>query len=552
MKLLTTVLLLILSTTLVFGQLEKKIDSLFAKYNNSPGCAIGVYSNGEIVFKKGYGIANLDYDIKISPETVFDIGSVSKQFTAACIVLLENEGKLSLDDDIRKYIPEIPEFLERKITIRNLLHHTSGIRDYLTLMYLSRISFDDCFKEQMGLDILVRQKELNFVPGSEFQYSNSGYLILAIIVRRVSGESIGTFAQKNIFDPLEMKNTFIYEDGSKVVKNRAIGYSKEGEDYKRNHHFDFVVGGDGQVYTTVEDFFKWSENFKSNKLGNATFLKQMLTKGVLSNGDTLDYALGLFHRVYKNLKTISHSGAWGGFRANYLQFPEEDLAIAVMGNLGNLDTKRQANQIADLFLIDSFRNSEIENKNDIKKQELLDLNTSELEKFTGFYWNEANSWARKIYVKNDTLRYYRSKTNESDLVPISKNKFKMINIGGGIIVKFEINGQGESTMSYIENGGEPTIFNEYKPKVCTKKELINFAGTYYSNELDINYSLKLEDDLLMIYINETKISPLKSIMMNLFTNDEFGIFKFKTDGNGKVYGFSLTAGRVKSLVFKKK
>jgi CubicO group peptidase (beta-lactamase class C family) len=554
MKILTSTLLLVLSSSLAFGQLETKIDSLFAEYSNSPGCAIGVYSKGKILLKKGYGIANLDYNIEITPETVFEIGSVSKQFTAACIVLLENEGKLSLDDDIRKYIPEMPKFDEGKITIRNLLHHTSGLRDYLFLMYVSGISYDDYFTEQIGLDILIRQKELNFIPGSKFSYTNSGYLALAIIVRRVSGKSIGTFAQKNIFDPLEMKNTFIYEDGSKIVKNRAIGYSKEGEGYKINHHFDFTVGGDGQVYTTVEDFFKWSENFKSNKLGNDSFLNQMLTKGILSNGDTLGYALGLFHGVYRNHKTIKHGGSWGGFRAYYLQFPEDDLAITFMSNFGDVNPEQKAKQIADLVLKESFTNDEVENqdKKNYNQQQSVHLKTNQLEKFIGNYWSETYSFSRKIYVKNDTLRYYRSKTNENDLVPIRKNEFKMINVGGGVIVKFEVNGQGESTMTYIENGEESTIFNEYKPKVCTKTELTNFAGKYYINELDINYSLKLEDDLLMLYLNETKISPLKSIMMNLFTNDEFGTFKFKTDGNGKVYGFRLAAGSVENLWFEKK
>ncbi len=554
MKTLTTILFFVLSTSLTFGQLETKIDSLFTDYNNSPGCAIGIYSNGRVLLKKGYGIANLDYDINITPETVFDIGSVSKQFTAACIVLLENEGKLSLDDDIRKFIPEIPEFEQGKITIRNLLHHTSGLRDYLTLMYLSDISFDDYFTEQMGLDILVRQKALNFVPGSEFSYSNSGYLALAIIIRRVSGESIGTFAKKNIFNSLDMENTFIYEDGAKVVKNRAIGYSKEENEYKREHHFDFVVGGDGQVYSTVEDFLKWSENFKSNKLGNDTFLKQMLTKGVLSNGDTIDYALGLSHGVYKNLKTVSHGGAWGAFRAHYLQFPECDLAIVIMSNFGNLNAGSKAKQIADLVLKENFTNDEVENqdKKHNKKQKFVHLKTKELEYFTGYYWSDARSYTRKIYVKNDTLRYSRPETYDSDLVPISKNEFKMINVGGDILVKFDTNEQGNHTMSFIANGEKPIISKEYEPITYTNEKLTNFAGVYNSKELDVNYTLKMEKSLLVLYINETKISPLNSIMENLFSNEEYGVFNFNTDNYGKVSGFSLYAGRVTNLKFEKK
>jgi CubicO group peptidase (beta-lactamase class C family) len=552
MKLLTTILFFVLSISLAFGQLETKIDSLFAEYNNSPGCAVGIYSKGEILLKKGYGIANLDYDIKITPETVFDIGSVSKQFTAACIVLLENQGKLSLDDDIRKYIPEMPKFDEGKITIRNLLHHTSGLRDYLTLMYMSGISFDDYFTEQMGLDILVRQKELNFVPGSEFLYSNSGYLALAILIRRVSGESIGTFAQKNIFDSLDMKNTFIYEDGAKVVKNRAIGYSKEGKEYQREHHFDFVVGGDGQVYTTIEDFFKWSENFKSNKLGNDSFLNQMLTKGILSNGDTLDYALGLRHGVYKNHKTISHGGAWGAFRAHYLQFPDNDLAIAIMSNFGNVNTQQKAKQIADLILRESLTNGEVENqdKKHNTKQNFIHLETNQLENFAGSYWNETDSYARKIYVKNDTLRYFRGAGNESALAPISPNEFKMLGVNYDLRVQFSKSNE-KRKMSVIVDNNEPSISHEFTPHNYTVSGLKEFTGEYYSPELNTTYKAVLKKDKLTFTHARASDMIISATKSDLFSVNDV-IFKFERNANQQITGFRVSIERIKNLWFEKK
>lgn len=550
MKLFTTVLFFFLSTTLVLGQLETKIDSLFAEYNNSPGCAIGVYSNGEILYKKGYGIANLDYNIKISPETVFDIGSVSKQFTAACIVILENEGKLSLEDDIRKYIPEIPEFEEGKITIRNLLHHTSGLRDYITLMYLSGISFDDYFTEQMGLDILARQKELNFIPGSEYLYSNSGYLALAIIVRRVSGESIGTFAQKKIFDPLEMKNTFIYEDGAKVIKNRAIGYSKEGNDYKRVHHFDFAVGGDGQVYTTVEDFFKWSENFKSSKLGNSSFLNKMLTKGILSNGDTIDYALGLTHGVYKNRNTISHGGAWGAFRAYYLQFPEDDLAVAVMSNFGSMNTGKKARQIADLILQDALVD-ETQTKD-------VEANTQEpakaLEKFTlkqltGNYEIRAGVVV-EITVKNDSLHVLQTWNKSSyKIINTTGNTYQRPNEPSVQFVFSDLKGDLTQTLTVLQNGNET---------ICKRKEEIElpnlnpaeYIGDYYSEELDVSYSILLEDEMLKVKVAYNDAQELKQYELDAFTAD-YGLFRFYRS-NGKIQGLFLESGSMTNLEFEKK
>jgi CubicO group peptidase (beta-lactamase class C family) len=548
MKTLSTTLLFVLSTFLAFGQLESKIDSLFAEYNNSPGLAVGVYSKGEILFKKGYGIANLDYDIKITPETVFDIGSVSKQFTAACIVLLENEGKLSLDDDIRKYVPEIPEFDEGKITIRNLLHHTSGLRDYLGLMYLSGISYDDTFTEETGLDILARQNELNFIPGSEFLYSNSGYLTLAIIIRRVSGESIGSFAQKNIFIPLEMKNTFIYEDGTKVVKNRAIGYSKDEDEYKREHHFDFVVGGDGQVYTTVEDFFKWSENFKNNNLGNGSFLNKMLTKGILSNGDSIDYALGLSHRVYKNHKTIGHGGAWGGFRANYLQFPEEDLAIAIMSNLGNVNAGQKAKQIADIILKDKLDKKVEESEKEPSKIEIPKTIFS-LSQIVGNYEIQPGVIA-SLTIKNDSLNVLQNWNKSTyNIIKTSGNTFQ---IAGNNTLSFTFsNLKDESTqrLTVIQDGRE-TIAPRKKEVDISGISLNDYTGSFFSKELDVTFVFEIENEVLMVSIGgkqgtmDCTISEIDHFTM------EFGLVRFQRK-NGSISGFKLDSGRVKNLSFDK-
>jgi CubicO group peptidase (beta-lactamase class C family) len=549
MKTFSTTLIFFLSTFLAFGQLESKIDSLFAEYNNSPGLAVGVYSKGEILFKKGYGIANLDYDIKITPETVFDIGSVSKQFTAACIVLLENEGKLSLDDDIRKYVPEISEFDEGKITIRNLLHHTSGLRDYLGLMYLSGISYDDTFTEETGLDILARQDELNFIPGSEFLYSNSGYLTLAIIIRRVSGESIGSFAQKNIFTPLEMKNTFIYEDGAKVVKNRAIGYSKDGDEYKREHHFDFVVGGDGQVYTTVEDFFKWSENFKDNNLGNDSFLNKMLTKGTLSNDDSIDYALGLSHGVYKNYKTIGHGGAWGGFRANYLQFPEEDLAIAIMSNLGNVNAGQKAKQIADIILKDKLDKKIEEYEKESSKIEIPKTIFS-LSQIVGNYEIQPGVIA-SLTIKNDSLNVLQNWNKSTyNIIKTSGNTFQ---IPGNNTLSFTFsNLKDELTqrLTVIQDGGE-TIAPRKKEVDTSGISLIDYTDSFFSKELDVTYVFEIENEILMFSI-EGKQGTMECTISEIdqFTT-EFGLVRFQRK-NGSISGFELDSGRVKNLSFEKR
>ena len=540
-----TLLFWFLTGPLALCQLESKIDSLFSEFSNTPGCAVGIYGKGEILFAKGYGLANLDYDIGITPSTVFDIGSVSKQFTAACLVLLENEGKLTLDDDIRLHLTEMPEFKEGKITIRHLLNHTSGLRDYLSLMYLSGMSFDDYFTEQMGLDILIRQKELNFVPGSEYLYSNSGYLALAAIVRRVSGKSIGTYAQEKIFDPLDMTHTFIYEDAGKVVKNRAIGYVKHEDKFIREHHFDFVLGGDGQVYTTVNDFFKWSENFKSNRLGNDTFLRQLLTRGVLLDGDTIDYALGLSHGEYKGLQTIHHGGAWGGFRAFYVLFPEEDVAIAVMSNLGSVNASQKAYQIADLMMGDKMKIEQVETdgkalRNGSPEKAFL------LTQLAGTYEVEPGI-DLMIVIKDDSLHVTQSWNQSAySLVRTSGNAFQ---IPGEEGIQFTFSDMGDDyaqKLTVSQNGSE-TLCKRRDEKIIEDVDLRDYAAQYYSDELNVSYQLFLQDEVLQVKFGNEDPKEMSIYDQDVFTCD-LGLIRFKRK-DGRVSGFELDAGRVQNLQF---
>jgi hypothetical protein len=402
----------------------------------------------------------------------------------------------------------------------------------------------------MGLNILVRQKELNFEPGSEYQYSNSGYLALAIIVRRVSGESIGTFAQRNIFDPLGMKNTFIYEDASKVVKNRAIGYSKDGNYYKREHHFDFVVGGDGQDYTTIEDFFKWSENFKSTKIGNSYFVDKMLTKGKLSNGDTIDYALGLSHGIYKNHKTVSHGGAWGGFRSYYLLFPEVDLAVAVMSNFGSINTGKKARQIADLILQDEFADK-------TQKQE-IDTNTYDrtntLEKFTlnqlpGKYEIQAGVVV-EVTVKNDSLHVFQNWNQASyNILNTSGNTYEKLNDPSIQYVFSELKDDFTQILTVVQNGNE-TICKRIEKIEFPDLNLEEYTGDYYSEELDATYLIFLEEAKLKVKVAYYDAQELNLYDIDTFTSD-IGLLRFNKS-NGEIKGFELDAGRLTNLKFEKK
>lgn len=557
MKKLSPLIILCFSSILSFGQIieSKAIDSIFTEWNKEdvPGCALGIMKDGKLIYAKGYGLANMEYNISNSASSVFRIGSTSKQFTAACIVLLAEQGKLSLDNKLDQFFPEFPEYA-KNISVRNLLNHTSGIRDYLTIAYLKGYGADEYYEDKDVMKWLINQSELNFKPGDEFLYSNSGYWLLGQIVNKVAGMNMADFAEKEIFKPLAMSNTHFHNNHTQIVENRASGYMPIDNELYQISMTTLDMIGDGGIFTTINDIKKWDDAYYDTSILSKEFWIMMTQQGILNSGEVIDYASGLFISTYKGLNTVSHGGAFVGFRAELIRFPEQHLSVAIFANRGDANPTRMGYQVADLLLKEDFRIAEVEiqDKKDNKKQEFVHLKTSELENFTGHYWNDAGLYARKIYVKNDTLRYYRSETNESNLIPVNKNEFKMINVGADILVKFDKNKQGNHTMSFVINGGKPIVSKEYKPKTYTNEELIDFVGVFHSKELDVNYTLKLEGDSLLLYVNETKISPLKAIMVNLFTSDQGGIFQFNTNDYRKVSGFRLAAGRVKNLIFEKK
>ena len=338
-------------------KMAKAADEVFADLSKpgSPGCALAAARDGKIIYEKGYGLANIEEGVSITPQTVFDIGSTSKQFTAASILLLEKQGKLSVHDDIRKYLPEIPDY-GHTITILHLLNHTSGLRDYLTLFELAGINIDGVTGDDEALAVIARQKALNFEPGSEWLYSNSGFFLLSVIVKRVSGKTLREFAAENIFDPLEMKQTVFRNQHTQLVGNRAMAYdpNEAGTGYALNVSY-FEQTGDGAVHTSVEDLLKWDENFYSGKVGGQPFLAEMQEPGKLNSGKTLDYAKGLFVGTYRGLRFVDHGGSWGGYRAQLLRFPDEHFSVACLCNVANASPDKRSHQIADVFLASEMK-----------------------------------------------------------------------------------------------------------------------------------------------------------------------------------------------------
>jgi len=383
------------------------VDEVFSDLTKqgSPGCALAVYRDGKIIYTKGYGLANIEENVAITPQSVFDIGSTSKQFTAASILLLEKQGKLSATDDVRKYIPELPSY-GQKITILHLLNHTSGLRDYLSLMKLAGINTDSVTTDADALALITRQKALNFAPGSDFLYSNTGFFLLSVIVQRVSGKTLREFAGENIFAPLEMTHTQYRDNHAALIANRALAY--EERENKDGYTLDvsyFEQTGDGAVHTSVEDLLKWDENFYSPRVGGKEFLGEIQERGKLNNGKVLDYAKGLRLQDYRGLQTVSHGGAWGGYRAELLRFPEQHFSVACLCNVGDAGPTRRAQQVADIYLGSLMKPKENKSTGrENKEKSEIALDTDQLRNYSGEYWSEELGVVYRLGVTDGRIK----------------------------------------------------------------------------------------------------------------------------------------------------
>ena len=411
-------------------ELTTQVDELFAEWDGeiSPGAVVGIFMDGRIIYSKGYGVANLDYDIPITPQSVLRIGSISKQFIAMCIAMLAEQGKLSFDDDIRTYLPEMPDY-GNQITIRHLLHHTSGIREYLALVNLIGKPEGSVFgyTTRELVELLSRQQKLKFEPGSQFSYTNSGYFLLAEIVTRVSGMKASAFAQENIFEPLGMTQTRFYDDPNAIIRNQAFGYSPKRDGGYRLDILRSNVIGDLGVITTVEDFLHWDNNFYENKLGAGTknLITMMSTRGRTSSGEDLSYALGLEFDSYRGLKTMGHGGSAVGYVAEFLQFPEQRFSVVILSNLSSFRPGRIARQVADLYLADQFSEAQASDERDRTRPdapEPVERLTLELEAFIGDFYSEELDFVYSFMVEGSSLQL-EIRGSRIELLPLSEDQF---------------------------------------------------------------------------------------------------------------------------------
>jgi len=529
---------------------DERVDRLFTAWDrpDSPGCALAIISKGQIVYSRGYGMANLEHDIPVSSKTVFRIASTSKQFTAMCIALLTEQGTISLADDIREYLPEIPAY-ESPITIRHLIHHTSGLRDYLELMGLTGMREADYYTDDEVIALLARQKELNFKPGDQHLYSNTGYLLLALIVQRASGKSLGIFAEENIFSPLGMKNTHFHDDHTRIVKNCATGYSPvENGDYRINMTTLDMVG-DGGIFTTAEDLFLWDQNFYRNRLGKGDrkLIAQVLTPGTLTNGEELNYAFGLVVRDCNGLRMVGHGGAFVGFRAEMIRFPEQEFTVICLANLSSINPSQLSLQVADVYLADQFKAKAVA---EIPLRP-VELTEKELQDKVGLYYSSTTGEIVEISLQQDELIADKSGF-EFALAPVSSAKFHAVELPLSIEIQFERAAESKPwSLHLLVDGEKPDTLHGIEVISPATDQWGLYTGDYYSDELQVAYRLVLEDGKLHIRHKRLHLDVLRPAKKDIFRVGSMRLCFIRNEMK-YITGFMLNAGRVKNIRFARK
>jgi CubicO group peptidase (beta-lactamase class C family) len=523
--------------TFCYGQipdsLSKKVDAIFAEYDktNSPGCALAILKDGKIVYKRGYGMSNFEYNIAITPTSIFHIASISKQFTAAAIVLLSLEGKLNMNDDIRKYIPEVPDF-GHKITFNNLIHHTSGIRDQWSLQRMAGWRADDLITEKDILDMLARQKALNFLPGEEYLYCNTGFTLAAVAVKRITGISLRDYADSVFFKPLGMIHTHFHSDHSEITPNRTSAYIKDNKGIWKISIPVFDNYGATSLFTTVEDLAKWDENFYTKKVGGDAFINLMQATGVLNNKTPQTYASGLRVSNYKGYKTVGHGGADAGYRSNIIRFPDEHFSIVILANLASINPSSLSYKVVDLFLRDKSI-----------QQPTYKPDSNIVKALAGDYFDMNTQSLLKLNYKNEKLSL-----DATDLIATGNATFNEPNSSSTLtFTGASLNTQLDV---YTEGAGRYTYKKVNKIALSFEK-LEEFQGNFYSSELDTKYSVSIKDSILLIKRSKLDDMTLEPLLKDIFTGSFNTIIRFQRNKKDKIEGFYLSSGRVRNLYFEK-
>ncbi|MBX3242838.1 MAG: beta-lactamase family protein [Acidobacteria bacterium] len=499
----------------------------------APGCAVGVSLNGESVFEKAFGMAEMEHSIPNTPQTIFESGSVAKQFTAAALVLLQQDGKLNLDDPVKKYIPELPDY-GSTLTIRHMLNHTAGLRDWFSVRALSgEGAGEHIITQQMIFDTVVRQKDLDFTPGSEYSYSNSGYQLAAMIVERVSKQKFPDFVAERIFKPVGMKNSSWRDDHRRVVPGRANAYSRDGNGPWRLTMPMMNAHGGGGMLTTVGDWIKWNAMLDSRSMG-APLVESLETQAVLNDGRKIAYALGLSVGSYKGNKNISHGGATAGYRTVLSRFPDKKLSIAVLCNGTSPNSNDLANSIADEIL------------GPFPAPPATDADAEKFpieqpEKYVGLWKNERTKTPNRFAITNGELRFNNT--------PVRAVKDGSLMVGAATL-SFKYNDSGKPVFFEARNtngdSSRYTAETEWQP---TAADLAAFAGEWYSDDADAKITFASEgSDAILIFKPSTSVT-LRPLYKDYFADQSGQLVWFERDESGKVVSMHIGGARMRNMPF---
>jgi len=551
------IILLLLATNFAKAQKDlkpivpiEKVDELFKNWNNSekPGIAVGIVSNGDIVHTKGYGMANLEFDIPITAETRFYIGELSNQFTAMAILLLEADSKLSLQDDIRKYLPAYPD-LGQRIAIEDLINHSSGIRDIAVTKALSGWGNSEEVSADQTMQFFTSQQQLNSDPGKKHQENISAFLLLEKIIAKASGVSYTEYIQKNIFDPLQMTNTFFDTASGAIIKNKATGYYPEGEGFTAGnlHEMDLY---NTNVYSTVGDISLWLQNYYRPKVGNTALIKRFTAAATLNDQPVEEKMNSLYvnqfrYWDYSGTKKLYHISVSGGYACKIVHFPDQNMSAVVLGNGGTYNGG-MATLTGKLYVENYFTKPA-----ELVKVKGIDMDTKALERFTGDYWNPSQLYNRSILLKNDTLIYSRGGNYNSPIIPIEKNKFQMIHYKP-VFITFE--NKNNKNIMFVEAEGEGAFDHiAYQKDAPWTKDLAEFTGEFFCQELKTRYQLSIKEDKLMVTNLRTGDIELSPTLKDAFTGNRRYFNELKFDRNDKmdIKGFQLATSSGDKLWFER-
>ncbi len=528
---------------------RRAVDSVFSRIDRSdtPGCVVGVSRQGAPVYVRGYGMSDLQHRIALGPRSIFHVASISKQFTALSVALLAEEGKLSLDDDIRTHVPEVPDHGAR-ITLRQLIHHTSGLRDQWSLLAYAGWRGDDLITEEDVLDIVSRQRGVNFAPGEEYLYSNTGYTLLAVVVKRVSGKSLREFAQERFFGPLGMRDTHFHDDHTMLVPGRTSAYQPRGGLAAAVANGDgtgawrisipvFDTYGATSLFTTAEDLLRWMAFLDAPSVGTPKLWSAAITSATLNNGAETGYGYGLAVGRWRGQRVIGHAGADAGYRANAERFPDHGLAIAILCNRADANPAGLSRLVAEALLRGRIP-MEMVNARAFPHR----ASAEALAQWVGTYRDTVSQAVLRLTVSGDSL------FSNGQHLALGSDTTAPSPDGSGYLA-LRRRGDGRMTLVREPRGMRQVVLVRQEPPVAARA-FGDYAGAYYSTELDTRYDIVLRDSALVRRHRKLGDATLAAAGRDLFTYGGTTVL-FTRDRRGRVTGFTISQGRVRGVRFER-